>query len=139
PNDSLEYLGDEYKEGNEITLTADNTEIFLRRRDTTTADSAIYRMERQKVFLTAFAEKAKSVFYAEPEKLTQLIADLDSYMVTNIGNDQYVKILDGLNEGGQTSSWTVPGEAVEGEYYDEYYASDEALYQKVIETFYVKQ
>ncbi|MCD7708652.1 MAG: LCP family protein [Clostridiales bacterium] len=139
PNDSLEYLGDEYSEGSEITLDKDNTEIFLRLRDTTTTDSALYRMERQKTFLTAFAEKAESVFSAEPEKLTQLITDLDPYMVTNIGNDQYVKILDGLNDGGQTSYWTVPGEAAEGTYYDEYYVSDEALYGKVIETFYVKQ
>ena len=41
-------------------------------------------------------------------------------------------------EGKEDTDWTVPGEAVEGEDHDEYHVDDNALYEKIIETFYKK-
>ena len=57
-------------------------------------------------------------------------------MVTNMGNDQFVKIMESVAGDDSSDNWTVPGEGVEGEHYDEYYVDDDALYEKVIETFY---
>ena len=59
PNNSLEYKYPEFAEGAEVTLTEENTEIFVRSRDVDESQSAIYRMERQKAFLDAFSKKAK--------------------------------------------------------------------------------
>ena len=42
----------------------------------------------------------------------------------------------GKTEGKEDTDWTVPGEAVEGEDHDEYHVDDNALYEKMIETFY---
>ena len=57
-------------------------------------------------------------------------------MVTNMGNDQFASILDSLASGSRTKNWTVPGKGVNGASYDEYHVDDDALYEKIIETFY---
>ena len=38
--------------------------------------------------------------------------------------------------GSVTENWTVPGEGVQGKSYDEYHVDDDALYEKILETFY---
>ena len=60
PNNSLEYEYPEFAEGAEVTLTEENTEVFLRSRDVDESQSAIYRMERQKAFLNAFSKRQKN-------------------------------------------------------------------------------
>ena len=57
-------------------------------------------------------------------------------MVTNIGNDQFADIMESIASGGTSDNWTVPGEGRTGETYDEYHVDDDALYEKIIETFY---
>ena len=57
-------------------------------------------------------------------------------MVTSMGNDQFVKLMESAAEGDVQEGWTVPGEGVEGKSYDEYHVDDDALYEKMIETFY---
>lgn len=136
PNDSLEEKYPEFEEGTQVTLDGENTETFVRYRDTTVAQSALSRMERQQEYIRAFGEAAKQAFAGNPEFVTNLYTSLEPYMVTNMGNDQFVKILESAAEDDSSDNWTVPGEAVEGENYDEYYVDDDALYEKVIETFY---
>ena len=57
PNNSLEYEYPEFAEGAEVTLTEENTEVFLRSRDVDESQSAIYRMERQKGILMSVFKK----------------------------------------------------------------------------------
>ena len=68
--------------------------------------------------------------------MTDLYDALEPYMVTNMGNDQFVSIMDSIACGSTGESWTVPGEGTVGETYDEYHADDDALYEKIIDTFY---
>lgn len=138
PNDSLESKYPEYKEGTELTLNEDNVEAFVRFRDITVSQSALMRMERQEVFLKAYMEQAEKKFQQDAGFVTRLYSAIGPYMVTNMGNDQFVKLMESAVSGGELSKWTVPGEGVEGEVYDEYYVDDDALYEKIIETFYVE-
>ena len=137
PNDSLEKANPDYKKGATITLTKDNTEQFVRYRDVESAQSALRRMERQEVFLDAFGKKVKERFSQHPQIVAELYENLQPYMVTNISNDQFVKLMESADKGENTQ-WTIPGEGVEGEYYDEYHVDDDAFKEKVIETFYVE-
>lgn len=136
PNDSLEEKYPEFKKGAQVTLNGENTETFVRYRDITVSQSALSRMERQQEYIRAFGEAAKQAFARNPGFVTKLYTSLDPYMVTNMGNDQFVKIMESVAGDDSSDNWTVPGEGVEGEHYDEYYVDDDALYEKVIETFY---
>lgn len=137
PNDSLEKVNPDYKKGAVVTLNKDNTEQFVRYRDIETTQSALSRMERQEAFLDAFGEKVKERFAKNPLIVTELYENLQPYMVTNMGNDQFVKLMESTNEE-TTAQWTIPGKGVEGDYYDEYHVDEDAFKEKVIETFYVK-
>ena len=134
PNDSLADRYPEFRKGAEVTITPENAEIFLRSRDTGVSQSAITRMERQQAFLDAFGTAAS----ADPSRVTKLYEDLMPYLVTSISNDWFVKLMDALSKNESVERWTVPGEGVEGEQFDEYQVDNSALYEKIIETFYKK-
>lgn len=134
PNDSLAEAYSEFQEGAEAEITPENAEIFLRSRDTDVSQSAISRLERQQTFLDAFGSAAA----AEPSKAIKLYEDLQPYLVTNISNDWFLKLIEALSQDESVERWTIPGEGVEGDQFDEYRVDDDALYEKVIETFYEK-
>lgn len=136
PNDSLEDAHPEYTQGQQITLTAETTELFVRYRDTGADQSALERMERQQAFLSAFGEAAKQRFAEDPGYAADLYTALEPYMTTGMGSDEFVRLAESLASGGKGIGWTVPGEGAEGADYDEYHVDDSALYEKIIETFY---
>lgn len=139
PNDSLADLGEEYQEGNSLTLTSENVATFVRARDTKVDNSALDRMERQQVFLDAAFGRILNNYQANPGSLTSLYVKMSDYMITNIGTDQFGKIVAGLAGGAEIIRWTLPGEAVVGMYYDEYHVDQELLLYEVIGTFYTEK
>ena len=136
PNNSLEYKYPEFAEGAEVTLTEENTEVFLRSRDVDESQSAIYRMERQKAFLDAFSKKAKECYEQNANFAADLFVAIKPYTVTNISEDRLMKLFQTADEGDGYTEWTVPGEGTQGLSYDEYHVDDDALYTKIMETFY---
>ena len=136
PNNSLEYKYPEFSEGAEVTLTEENTEIFVRSRDVDESQSAIYRMERQKAFLDAFSKKAKECYEQNAKFAANLFVAIKPYTVTNISEDRLMKLFQTADEGDGYTEWTVPGEGTQGLSYDEYHVDDDAMYAKIMETFY---
>ena len=136
PDDSLEEVNPQWTRGSQITLTGDNVEDFVRYRDTSVSQSALGRMDRQQIFLNAYAQKAREVYAKDPSFITDLYTSLTDYMVTDISNDQFIQIMEGLGTEGNTTTWTLPGEGTQGEGFDEYHVDDSQLDEKIIETFY---
>jgi len=136
PDDSLTGVNPQWTQGSQIQLTPENVEDFVRYRDTSVSQSALGRMERQQIFLNAYAQKAQEIYGQNPSLITELYTSLEDYMVTNISNDQFIQIMEGLGAGGNTDTWTLPGEGTQGEGFDEYHVDDSQLYEKIIETFY---
>ena len=136
PNNSLEYEYPEFAEGAEVTLTEENIETFVRSRDVDESQSAIYRMERQKAFLDAFSKKAKECYEQNAKFAANLFVAIKPYTVTNISEDRLMKLFQTADEGDGYTEWTVPGEGTQGLSYDEYHVDDDALYAKIMETFY---
>lgn len=138
PNNSLENKNPDWKEGTELILNGENIETFIRYRDITVSQSAILRLERQEAFLKAYGEQAKEQFRKDPAFVARTYAAVEPYMVTNMGNDQFLKLMESAASNGNTTEWTIPGVGVEGANYDEFHVDDEALYEKIMETFYVE-
>ena len=136
PDDSLEKVNPEMKQGANITLNEDNIETFVRYRDITKDQSAIVRLNRQKVFLDAYQARAIEKFNEDQGFITDLYTELQEYMVTNIGTDQFAKIMEDASKDGTKEKLTLPGEAVEGTSFDEYHVDDEKLYEMILQVFY---
>lgn len=139
PNDSLVFADPDWTKGTVITVDASNVETVLRRRDVTEDNTAIYRLERQNVFLEACFNKINTLFATDPGIISDIYMSMEPYMVTNIGNDQLVKIMEGLKSGGTVDKWTVPGEAVQTELFDEYHVDEDALYELLLKSLYIKE
>lgn len=136
PNDSLEEAYPEFAEGAQVTLNEENTELFVRYRDTDEPQSALARTERQKEYIRAFGKTVQEQFAGNAAFAADLYTSLKPYMVTSMGNDEFVELMESATAGSVTGNWTVPGEGVEGKSYDEYHVDDDALYEKILEMFY---
>lgn len=139
PDNGMQSVNPQWVKGAEVTLDKENTEMFVRYRDTSKSQSALERMERQKIFLVALGEKMQKTYKRDSGIISELYGAMNDYMVTDIGNDQFVKLMEVLGENGVAREWTLPGQGKEGEDFDEYYPDDDALYEKILETFYIEE
>ena len=135
PDDSLSEKNPDFVKGNKVVLDETNTETFVRSRDRQIEQSAITRMNRQKVFLEAFASKLAQEQKKDASTVTTLFETMKTEMVTNMSNDQFVDIAVAERSGGIQ---TIPGETGHEEVYDVYRVDDAALYKMVLELFYTQ-
>lgn len=138
PNDSLSVLDPSYGAGDVYVVSPDSAETFVRYRDVETSQSALDRLERQQSFLKAAMAQMEVQYGQDAGIVTELYEALTPYMVTSMGNDVFAKLAECAYAGGEVLSWTVPGEGSSGDRYDEYLVDDDALYEKMIDTFYVR-
>ena len=132
PDDSLASAVPEFVKGAAVTITGENAELFLRRRDITVTQSALVRQMRQKVFMQAFIKKAKQVGEKDSGIVTKMYESLKPYLVTNMGNDLFAKLL--TAEVLETE--TLPGEGVQTDIYDEYHVDKKELEDLIMKIFY---
>ena len=135
PDDSLSGKNPDFVKGNKVVLDETNTETFVRSRDRQIEQSAITRMNHQKVFLEAFASKLAQEQKKDASTVTRLFETMKTEMVTNMSNDQFVDIAVAERSGGIQ---TIPGETGHEEVYDVYRVDDAALYKMVLELFYTQ-
>ena len=134
PDDSLAEINPEFQQGAEVVITGENAEQFVRYRDIKKTQSAIIRMNRQKVFLQAYAKKAQEVSKKDSSLISRIYDGVQDYLVTNMSNDIFAKMLAAFSGG--TNMVTIPGEGTEGEIYDEYHVNEDQLYELMIQIFY---
>lgn len=138
PDDSLAGINPEFTKGAAVTITEDNAEQFVRYRDIEISQSALVRMNRQKVFLAAYLAKVQELGKTSSSLVGTLYDGVKDYMVTNMGNDVFVKLLDASyqSDGLSAGMETLPGEGTEGADFDEYHVDEDQLYDLIINMFY---
>lgn len=137
PDNSLEEHDPYFKEGATVVINGDNVEEFLRYRDTSKSQSALVRQQRQKTYLKALIPKLQEKMQTNSSFVGDMLKDIQPYTVTNIGTDVFVKLLN-ASVNSNLDTQTVPGEGVEGKYYDEYHVNDDELYKLILSMFYSK-
>lgn len=137
PDNSLEDVNPDFKEGAVVTLTGENAEQFVRYRDTKKSQSALVRQERQKTYLQALMKKAQEQASKDAGFITGLYDSIKSYTVTNMGTDVLAKLLT-ASRNGISDTQTVPGEGTQGDNFDEYHVDEAGLSDLIISMFYNK-
>lgn len=133
PDDSMTDVNPEWKKGTVITLDRNNSEKFLRYRNKQVELSAWARLNRQKVFVKAFAGQLRKRQKEDAGTVTHAFETLKPYMVTNMGNDIFLDLALAEQIGDNT---TIPGEDVTTDNWDEFHVDQKALYGMIIEAFY---
>lgn len=135
-----DYFQMELIPGETIHLDGRLAYSYLRYRDTNVEESARLRLERQKQYLLAYVEKAKSEFAKDISLPIKLYNAATLSMVTDITADEVVYL------ASQAAKYTfsaddlivLPGVTDCSGEFDEFYVDQDALKQIIIDLFYTE-
>lgn len=138
PTVGMEKVDPSFVFGQTVHLQGSQAERFVRYRDTTVDNSALFRMGQQQEYVTGFFRAVQEMSKTDGRVVEDLFDMASDNMVTDMAKDQYMKIaLDGLQSGLTADDFRmVPGQGVTTETYDEFYADQEALIPVILELFY---
>ena len=139
PTMGMEQADPEFVFGQTVRLKGEQAERFVRFRDTERDNSAISRMEQQKLYISGFFQAVKEKSRTESNITEHLFEMSQDYMVTDMAKDEYLKLAINALEGeGLTSASfkMAPGTGTATETYDEYYVEQEALVPILLDLFY---
>ena len=139
PTIGMEKADPEFVFGKTVRLKGEQAERFVRFRDIERDNSAISRMEQQKLYISGFFQAVKEKSKTESSITEKLFEMSQDYMVTDMAKDEYLKLAINALEGeGLTSSSfkMAPGTGTATETYDEYYVDQEALVPILLDLFY---
>ncbi len=126
------------KEGDRVLLRGETAYNYLHNRDTTVSWSAAGRLERQKQYLAAYAATAMEAMKSDITLPVTLYNTLSKYMVTDISLDEvsYLAVQASGYHFDESSMYTLEGENVKGEQYEEFHVDEAALYELILKIFY---
>ena len=131
--------------GDRILLRGQQAEWYVRSRlveeAEATADANNLRMERQKQYLSAFARKVIDATKADMTLPITLYNVASDYMVTDVSASKVAYLASLMVQKGfdASSILTVPGKSTMGETYAEFHVDEEALYEMILDVFYIEQ
>lgn len=126
------------KEGDRVLLKGEEAYNYLHNRDTSVPWSAAGRLERQKQYLTAYAAAAREAMKKDITLPVTLYNTLSKYMVTDISLDEvsYLAVQASGYHFDESSMYSLEGENVRGEKYEEFHVDETALYELILRIFY---
>ena len=142
PEDMTEVRS-EWEEGATVTLHGEEAEIFVRNRRKVVSsddeDNNAARMERQKIFMSAFVNKVIAQMKDDVTLPLNLYKEMGDDVLTDITNSEIVYYASLIaRKGFNNTILSIDGEVSRGEY-TEFYPDKEQLYQLVLDTFYVRE
>lgn len=128
-------------EGATVTLEGQSAFYFVKWRNTGIPDSNSLRMNRQRIYLENFFQQAVSAVQKDYTLPATLYQELSGQMVTDLSLDKAVYLVtEALNMSFQRDDLvTLKGTAAQGSVYDEFHVDDDALYQLILDTFYIRE
>lgn len=126
------------KEGETVHLEGESAYWYVKHRDTSIFASADKRLERQKQYLTAFIESAKSAVKNDLSVALRLYQDISPQMVTDVSLDEVSYLAPILVDYSFESDGfrMLEGETVMGDEFEEFWIDEKALYELIIDVFY---
>lgn len=125
----------------QIHLMGESAYWYVKFRDSYIYDSVGMRMARQKQYLNNFIDAARKAAKENIFVVLNLYRDIKAQMVTDISPTE-ILYLTSLLPGYQfdeNSFYTVAGETIMGEEFEEFYVDEDALLQMILDIFYIEE
>lgn len=125
-------------EGEEVHLDGELAYAYVRDRDTSEFASADHRLERQKQFITEYLQKVKQKTKENISFPVSVYQEVASQVVTDLTIDEMtylVSIAKDYSFSGD-ALYTLQGETVKGEEFEEFYVDEAALFELILQIFY---
>lgn len=123
------------KKGETVILEGMEAYYYLRTRDIDEFDSATNRLRRQEQYISALMQELKAVAQSGISQTLELYESIEEHIVTNVDFLSFISELKSY-EYDESRLYTVPGETVMGEKFEEYHVDAAALYDLIIQVFY---
>ncbi|MBP3488412.1 MAG: LCP family protein [Roseburia sp.] len=139
--DLEEDYGSMYKEGETVTLMGDEARLYVQARNENEDYSAVKRLARQKQYLLAFMGQAIQAMKSDITLPLTIYGELSEYMVTDVtaGEITYLATAALNCSFSEDSFYIVAGEQEKGEVYEEYHVDEDALYEMILDIFYIPE
>lgn len=121
--------------GQVVNLSGQEAYIYLRGRDTDEFDSATLRLRRQEQYITACLEKIEGMMNGSSSRWVSMYEELSPYIVSNMEVTDLIEEITSY-DFSEERLYTVPGETVMGEEFEEFHVDEDALYELIINVFY---
>lgn len=125
-------------QGDTVTLHGEKAYWYIRLRNETAFNSNELRLQRQKQYMTAFAAAAKRQVSSDIRVAVQLFQLAQKYMVTDIDLSGFTYLAtEALDYQFDVNNlYTLKGETMQGNQFEEFYVDDDALQDLIIRLFY---
>ncbi len=133
-------FNENFVEGRRLHLLGEDAFWYVKYRNTDIFGSADMRLDRQKQYLNGFIDVAKQAVQKDTSVVIDLYQAVKPQMVTDISLDEaayLAPILAGYTYG-EDDFYTLPGETVMGEAYEEFYPDEDAVFEMILDVFYEK-
>ncbi len=125
-------------QGDTVTLYGEKAYWYVRLRNENIFNSNEQRLQRQKQYLTTFAATAKNMAMSDIRVATNLYETLQKYMVTDIDLSSFTYLATEYigYDFNADHIYSLTGEVVQGNLFEEFYADEDALEALIVELFY---
>ena len=131
-----------FEQGKPVTLnTAEKAETFVRWRDVTVLESNLDRMQRQKVYLKAFAAAAIDKTVNNITFPLTLYSAIKDYNINDLNAAKITFLTSCVIKGRAKVNLeflNVEGDVKQGEKYAEFYPDETKLFELILKVFYIK-
>ncbi|MCI9065493.1 MAG: LytR family transcriptional regulator [Lachnospiraceae bacterium] len=136
----LAGFNEDFVEGRTLHLMGENAFWYVKYRDTGTFGSADMRLDRQKQYLNGFINVAKQAVHENRSVVIDLYQAVKPQMVTDISLDEAAYLAPILSDYAydEEDFYTLQGETVMGEQYEEFYPDEDAVFEMILDVFYEK-
>lgn len=138
--EDMTYDDPAFQKGVRITLTGEQSMIFIQRRDITKSGGNGLRMQRQKTYVLSFLNSSREAIKKNPALPIELYQELSKNMVTNLGLDNavYLATLMLSSNFSDSDIQMLPGSTKKGAYYEEFHIDQDKLYELLLHNFYTE-
>lgn len=134
--DDFSAVDDTLKKGETVTLMGKHALTYVRNRMDVADGTNLSRMERQRQYLIALQEQLTKCEKADPDFAQRAALSIADYMVSDYSANQLQDFSEKMSSYKAKDVQTLPGEAVMGKEYVEYYVDDAAVQDIVMQIFY---
>lgn len=136
----MDGFSEAFVEGRSLHLMGENAFWYVKYRNTDVFGSADMRLDRQKQYLNGFIDAAKQAVHRDATAVIDLYQAVKPQMVTDISLDEAAYLAPILADYAydEDDFYTLPGETVMGEQYEEFYPDEDAMFEMILDVFYEK-
>ncbi len=125
-------------EGDVVNLKGKTAYWYVRLRNENVFNSNELRLNRQKQYLKGFVNKAKSAATADIRVAIDLYQTMSEYMTSDIDLNSFTYMAtEYINyEFDLDNIYSLQGETIQGNKFEEFYVDDDSLQKQIVELFY---